>query len=224
VANPAAFFVLAPLSQAAKRKEFTMSNLPQDKTPVENEKAAAPDPFDPASLRLDQSFVESAGVRKLLTTVPVGKPSQQDFVRVHPDPAYRVEVALIELKDDREVYLVPPAIAHELAGEFKPHTLYTTINRQGVVRLWPVRIPDADGRAMEWHRSAAEAANLAMTKWVRVKANMSLGAYEMFIAETVKTEPEWPELTFHELLRIAFRDRLVDRLDHPVVNRLRGVV
>jgi hypothetical protein len=189
-----------------------------------SEDKKAPDPFDPASLRLDQSFVESAGVRKLLTTVPVGKPNPQDFVRVHPDPSYREVVALIELKDDREVYLVPPNIARELVGEFKPFTLYTTINRQGVVRLWPVRIPEADGRAMEWHRSAAEHAQRAMSQWIRVKANMSLGAYEAFVAESVKTEPQWPELTFHELLRIAFRDgRLVDRLEHPVVNRLRGI-
>jgi hypothetical protein len=188
-----------------------------------SEEAKAPDPFDPAKLRLSQEFVESAGVRKLLTTIPVGKPNQQDFVRVHPDPAYRLEVGLIELKDDREVYLVSPSVAHDLAGEFKPYTVYTCINRQGVVRLWPVRIPD-DGRVLEWHRSAAEAAQRAVTQWVRVKANTSIGAYEMYIAESVKTEPEWPELSFHELLRIAFRDRLIDRLDHPVVNRLRGIV
>jgi hypothetical protein len=29
-------------------------------------------------------------------------------------------------------------------------------------------------------------------------------------------------LTFQELVRIAFRDRLVSRLDHPVIKRLRG--
>jgi hypothetical protein len=201
-----------------------MSPIPSNKLQVEPTTNDV-DPFaDLSKLRLDQSFFESAGVQKLLTTVPVGKPNPQDFVRVHPDPSYREVVALIELKDDREIFLVPPNVARELVGEFKPYTLYTTINRQGVVRLWPVRIPDADGRALEWHRSAAEAAQLAMTNWVRVKANMSLGAYEMFVAQSVKTEPDWPELTFHELLRIAFRDRLVDRLDHPVVNRLRGIV
>jgi hypothetical protein len=48
-----------------------------------------PNPFDPANLRLSQSFVETAGVKKLLTTVPVRKPSAQDFVRVHPDPVPR---------------------------------------------------------------------------------------------------------------------------------------
>jgi hypothetical protein len=30
-------------------------------------------------------------------------------------------------------------------------------------------------------------------------------------------------LSFQELLRIAFRDRLIDRLDHPVIKRLRGI-
>ena len=33
--------------------------------------AELPDPFDLASLRLSQNFTESAGVKKLLRTVPV---------------------------------------------------------------------------------------------------------------------------------------------------------
>jgi len=73
------------------------------------ENGPAPNPFDPAALRLDQSFAEAVGVKKLLTTVPVRKPNRQDFVRVHRDPAYRLTpAAIIELKEDREVYLVTP--------------------------------------------------------------------------------------------------------------------
>jgi hypothetical protein len=181
-----------------------------------------PDPFDPDSLRLDQAFGAGAAVKKLLTTVPVRKPNSQDFVRVHPDPAYRITTALIELRDDREMYLVLPTVAPDLVGEFSACHLFTTINRQGVVHLWPVKLPSPDGRQIEWHRSAAEAAELAMRRWVRVKANMALGAYEMFEASSTIPDPEWPDVTFRELLRIAFRDRLVDRLDHPVIQRLRG--
>jgi hypothetical protein len=96
-----------------------------------------PDPYDPESLRLDQSFVETSGVKKLLTTVPVRKPNNQDFVRVHPDEAYRLTAAIIELKDDREVYLVLPHVAHQLPGECSPVVLYTAINRQGATFLWP---------------------------------------------------------------------------------------
>jgi hypothetical protein len=181
------------------------------------------DPFDPASLRLDQSFA-STSVKKLITTVPVGKPNKQDFVRVHPAPEYRLDLALIELKDDRETYVVVGAeMQKTLMGEWFPATLYLTINRQGVVRLWPVKLSAPDGKRMAWHDSQAEAAEQAMTKWLRVVPNMSLGAYEMVVAATTIPEPEWPELSMRELLKIAFRDRLIDRLDHPVVKRLRGL-
>ena len=47
-------------------------------------------PFDPASLRLDQTFTDGTAVKKLLTTIPVRKPKRQDFVRVHPDADYRI--------------------------------------------------------------------------------------------------------------------------------------
>lgn len=182
------------------------------------------DPFaDLSSLRLSQSFEETCGVKKLITTVPVRKPNPQDFVRVHPDASYREKFPAIELKDDRELYLITGDVAPDLAGECIPATLYTAINRQGVLFFWPVRLPGPDGRWNEWHRSAAEAAELAMRDWIRMKANMSLRAYEIFTAEGVMQEPVWPDKPFNELLRIAFRDRIVDSLEHPVVKRLRGL-
>ena len=181
------------------------------------------DPFDLSKLRLTQDFVETGGVKRLLTTVPVRKPAPQDFIRVHPDSSYRAAVALVEFRDERETYLVTMNIARELPGEFVSAILYTAINRQGVVHLWPVRLPASDGRILEWHRSAAEAAERAMDRWIRVRANMSLGAYEMFEAAATIPDPVWPELSFQELLRVAFRDRLVDRLDHAVIKRLRGL-
>ena len=122
---------------------------------------------------------------------------------------------------DSRHFLVP-SVARDLPGEFVMANVYTAINRQGVVQLWPVRLPAVDGRVLEWHRSAAEAAELAMQKWVRVKANMSLGAYEIFEATSTIPDPEWPEQSFQDLLRIAFRDRLIDSLGHPVIKRLRG--
>jgi hypothetical protein len=63
---------------------------------------------------------------------------------------------------------------------------------------------------------------MAMGQWIRLKANMDLGAYEITLAESVMVEPVWPELSFQELVRIAYRDRMVTSLDHVVVKRLRG--
>jgi hypothetical protein len=129
---------------------------------------------------------------------------------------------MIDLKDDREDFLVRPELLPELTGEVVYKTIFTAINRQGVVFLWPVRLPAPDDRKSDWARSAREAAEMAMGKWVRLKANMSLGAYEITIAESVMAEPVWPELSFQELVRLGYRDRMVTNLEHAVVKRLRG--
>jgi hypothetical protein len=183
-----------------------------------------PDPFDLSTLRLSQDFNAAAGVKKLLRTVPVRKPNKQDFVRVHPDPTFRESFAMVELREDREEYLIAGnGMIGELAAEAVNKTLYTAINRQGVVFLWPVRLPNADGKELDWHRSAREAAIEATRTWVRVTPNMSLGAYEIITAEAITVEPKWPDIDFQGLIRIAFRDRLITSLDHPVVRRLRGL-
>jgi hypothetical protein len=180
------------------------------------------DPYDLDKLRLSQSFIQTAGVKKLLRTVPVHKPNPQDFVRVHPSPEYCADLPIVELKDEREEYVVGPDLVDELVGELAPKTLFTAINRQGDPFLWPVRLPSPDGKQLDWHLSMREAAELAMTQWVRVKASMSLKAYEMYVAEGAMSDPVWPEVSFQELIKIAFRNRLITSLDHPVIKRLRG--
>jgi hypothetical protein len=188
------------------------------------ETGPAPDPFDPAALRLDQSYVESTGVKKLLTTVPTRKPNRQEWVRVHSDPAYRLPAAIIEAKEDRKVYLLTPNVAADVPGEFVPATLFTVINRQGVLTLWPVKLPGPDGKHNPWHHSAAEAAERAMKQWIRITANMSLGAYDIYEAPGKFAEPTWPDLSFHQILKIAFKDRLVETVDHLLIQRLKGLV
>ena len=182
----------------------------------------APDPFDRNSIRLGQDFDASIGVRKALTTVPVRRPDRQWFVRVNPDPAYRLETAVLELKEEGETYLVAGSIRAELPGEIVAKVLLTAVTRQGVVFLWPVRMPDEMGKLDQWNRSALEAANMAERQWIRVASDRSLGAYETYVATGDLPEPEWPDKSFHELVKIAFRDRFIDSLDHPVVKRLRG--
>jgi hypothetical protein len=61
-----------------------------------------------------------------------------------------------------------------------------------------------------------------MTKWIRIKPNMALGAYDRFEATVAIPDPEWPNLAFNEILRIAFRDRVIASLEHIVVKQLLG--
>lgn len=183
----------------------------------------APDVFsDLSALRLDQAYADAVGVKKLLLTVPVRKPHAQEFVRTHPE--YRLAGALvIELKDDRETFLLTPAVATMLPPlDFKLRDLFLTISRQGTLFVWAVPVPAADGRGRNnaWHTTGRDAAVLATTQWVRISANMALGAYDVSVATVQLPEPEWTDKSFNDILRIAFRDRVIETVEHPVIQRL----
>ena len=208
---------LAPDSLGAAPPLFLPNGIP----PLEE----GPDPFDPESLRLPQDFTAALGVKRALLTVPVRKPAKEWFVRVHPDPAYHLQTVMVELKESNELYLVHQDLWPVLAGEstFVSKMLFLAVNRQQVLFFWPVKLPGPDGRTDNWSQSALDAAQLAMQRWVRVTSDQQLGAYTVYYAEHA-SDPDWPELSMRELLRAAFKDYYIDRLDHPILRQLRGEV
>src|SRR5262245_25091215 len=107
-----------------------MTVVDPNQKPIEN-LTAVDDPYDLNRLRLSQDFTEVVGVKKLLTTVRVGKPNPQSYVRVHPSEDYRGSFATIELRDERETYLILPSVARELPGECFMSSIRTAIDRQG---------------------------------------------------------------------------------------------
>ena len=135
-----------------------------------------------------------------------------------------METKVLELKESRETYLVDSSLWSDLSTEIRPVVLFIAVTRQEVLFVWPIPLPDQDGRHNRWHSSALEAAQTAMECWIRLRPNMDLGAYEVVVATGDLPEPRWPDSTFQELLQIAFKNRFIDSLDHPVIRRLRGEV
>jgi hypothetical protein len=182
-------------------------------------------PLDAASLRLAVGGLPRAN--KVLLAIPVRKPTKEEFFRVHPDEAYTLPIAMIELKGERsEVYAVAPALAPELGDEstLSHRLVVTAINRKGDLFLWPLKLPSGDRKSDSWPRSALEAANLARTSWTRMQANMGTGMYDVYKATGNLPEPEWPDLTIDQIVALAFRDSFINSLDHVVLRGLRGEV
>ena len=195
-----------------------MSN---EKQKNDDEKPA--DPFDPSRLRLTEAT--QIGVTKAVTVISCSKPSRQQFVRVHPSEDYRMQTALFTDEVNRESYLISPELWGDLAGEIQPTILFAGITKTtNNVFLWPVRMPDTDGRCNNWHLSAMRAAELAITKWVRMQANMADGKYDVFEATGPIPDPEWPGMTFRDMLKLCFDNRFIDSLEHPILKQLRGEV
>ena len=177
--------------------------------------------FDPETLRMRQDFGAQLGVKKQILSISVRKPDRHWWIRVHPDPKFRLEpAAILERKEEREMYIVAPELVSELGNEIKPKTLFTAVNTRGVPFVWPVSLPREGGALDAWSASAFEAAAFAMTRWVRVASNMSAGFYEAHKTDAELPEPEWPDLKFRGILEIAFRGRIISDLDHPVLREL----
>ena len=162
--------------------------------------------------------------QKVLIHVPVGKPSNQKFVRVHPDESNHFEGALLKIEDDDRPYLISPNIAHAVAQDIKRVILKLAIDRQGNIFLWPVPPRQEEGRENIWNQSHREIAALAESFWVRLASNLAIGAYEPFKAQGEIPEPIWPDLPFEDILEIAFGSShvIMDR-EHPALHKLWGI-
>ncbi len=183
-----------------------------------------PDPFDPSSLRLGSDYSEGLGVRKVITTIPNRKPNKTEWFRVRPGNEWRLQTAVLELEKgvERTTYLVAPDLWPDLFGEISPALLLTCVSRTGDLFMWRIKLPGPDGRANTWTESAIQIAMAAETNWCRMKADTTNGIYTHLESKNDLSEPKWPGLTFSEMLKIAFRDRMIDSANHPVLRDLRG--
>lgn len=185
------------------------------------------DPFNLEALRATPDL-ETVNVEKVLTTVPVRRPGKNDFFRVHPDEDYVIDNYVLEHEtdQDRMTYWVTPNLRDALGDHLRKVRLFTCIDKRGNPFLWPAKLPTVDGSrsAQSRYTSALLAAEEAKTVWVKIIGNRSIGAYNIHRARGDLGDPQWPELSFEDLIKLAFRDRLIDSMEHAVIRDLNGEI
>ena len=179
------------------------------------------DPFDPAKFRLGQDFDKRAGTRKPVTVVPVRKPNRFEYIRVHPSDRMCLHPAGIIEVPGGQPYLVSPQVFDAQSRDVRLVMLFTAITRQGALFLWPAKL-SKDGRTNTWNESAMGAAVRGQTEWLRVCSNDEAAIYDTEVPVIEIPDPDWPDVTFAQLLEIAFRGRVIEDCDHPILRRLRG--
>ena len=90
--------------------------------------------------------------------------------------------------------------------------------------IWPVALGDGSGRRNAWHDTAREASELAKREWIKLVSDMAGGCYRIYRAKGALPNPVFPEKNLEELLRIAFRGRVIDSETHPVVRQALGLI
>ncbi|HKP05446.1 MAG TPA: hypothetical protein VJU77_19005 [Chthoniobacterales bacterium] len=177
--------------------------------------------IDLAKFRIPQEGLGEGQTERIMTTVRVGKPTKTAFFRVNPAQNYRMLAGIVEVGAmEPEAYLVVGALCEALLEEatFSTRMLVTAVTLGSTPFIWPLKMSTDNS----WTRSAHDAAEIAEKRWIRLKANSELRAYELIAAVNQNREPVWPALSFEELVDLAFRGRVIDTADHPVLRQLRG--
>ncbi len=187
------------------------------------------DPFDPRNFAVDagtlRAMQSETGITPVLTGIKVTKPGKQTFVRVKPGHADMAQAAIHENEATGRPYLVMPNIAAKMEKSFaQTRTLRPAVTRQGTVFIWAIPTLDPDAKSHStWHQSHIEVARVAETKWVRMSADRESERYNYAVAEFA-AEPIWPDMSFRDLLELAFgKDGVISDVSHPVYRALAGL-
>lgn len=177
--------------------------------------------MDIESLVLSQDFSTMAAVKKTILKVPIGKPPPQTWLQINANPDWQKSLPMIELKVEREHFVVAPAMRDELASEWTAKLLVAIITRGGAIMFWPIRLPGEDGKIDTWNESALEIVRSYPDRWIRMKSNREAGAYEVVEPNCPPPPPVWPADP-QALFQIALRGRIITSAEHRVVKQLRG--
>src|SRR5262249_14416305 len=149
-----------------------VSEPTQEEISVEKETVKHPDPdqLDPRSFRIDQSEMDQPVVKTALTAIAIRRPHPLEFIRTHPDPTYQEgPVRFINLKENREYYLVVPKLYRELRPrEYSIGYIFLATNRMERPFFWIITTESATGRVLDWYKSELTCERLARMFSIKV--------------------------------------------------------
>ena len=193
-----------------------------DAIPPALDEASPPDPKRPKYGRRQAP----ANVEKLPPKLSCGTASGRGFFVANPDRDMRPIVMLAKPDgsdlDEEDWFLVDREVEDDLSDVGMMYELVLCRTANGGYFLWRIKCEEPGGRVDGYTESAREALEeFAGERWIKLKGNRRARAFEV-----IKGSPagnlRWPEFDIDDLVRRAFKGRLVADEDHSLVKRLRG--
>lgn len=129
---------------------------------------------------------------------------------------------VVECKESKELYIVLPSVYekhYQNLGIYQPVCLYAAINRKGDIQIIPLRLPTANEPEDGWTQTLERALCNACHHWTLLVPNYRKERYEVFTRAFLHLPPVWPDRSVPEYVEIAFKGKIIDRADHPVLVR-----
>ena len=173
------------------------------------------------AIKLTPEEAGLVGAKEALVTLAIRKPNRAEFVRIDPNPAMSI-VTAIYIDVLKEVYFVTPEARSIFPDGVKPIQLFTAVNQRGLPFLWPVAIEEGvGGRRNNWRSCCGRVGQNDLDKTC---GRHDRRCYRVYEALGKLPDPVFPERPLADLLRIAFRGRVVDNENHLIARQALGLI
>jgi hypothetical protein len=174
------------------------------------------DPFaDLEKLRCPQDYIQYAAEQAIISA-PIRTLRDGSHLRVNPDPANALlDVFFVERPEG--LYLVPPQFREALKAVCKFGSFSMAVCGDGTYHLLLTKqtLPEQI-LINEWHRTARIVREPATQGWIKVTKPAGNTHWSYTPLPSKSFEPVWPK-DFTAMLKAAFPDRVVDRIDHALI-------
>jgi hypothetical protein len=177
--------------------------------------------FNLAEFEAQATGNDDISVTREITSIPVKKPNNQQWFKIHPKIQCKVKVFEWE-EENKALYLVKTKALPYFEGLLSTVVLYLGMFPNGSVFLFPVRQRENSGNWNPWHVSQYEAVKKARKDWIRMQSDKPSQGYLTFKASGKLTDIPWPDLELEKIMEIAFRERIIANGDHPIVKHMLG--
>jgi hypothetical protein len=184
----------------------------------------APDPKHPKYGRRQAP----ANIEKLPPKLSCGTASGRGFFVAHPDRDMRPLVMLVKPDgsdvEEEDWMLVDADVEDALADVGTMHELVLCRTANGSYFLWRLKTETPGGRMSGYTESAREALEeYAGERWIKLKGDRKSRTFEVIKGSPVKTV-RWPEFDIDDLVRRAFKGRVVTDENDALIRQLRGEI
>jgi hypothetical protein len=180
-------------------------------------------PLSAASLVIDQSHMEEfANAEDKSSVIECRRPPKGIFFTVRQETSKtwqdRAFYFLLQI-EGRDPYIVAPDVAKQKQDEdtIRPVLIVRYVTMAGEEGLWPVKLDPPDGKSNRWNRSALNILEIAASgKWVRIVSLKKEYRHQVSRRTFEETPPKFSDRAFTDLVNEAFKDRIVDSLNHEI--------
>ena len=156
------------------------------------------------------------GETQVVLQVKFGRPRAQEWVRCHPEPERMKYFNAVRDQKTSKLFIVNPRVLSLVGTQARLYRVRQAITTDGELYLWPAPV---EGR-LESDITHLNAQQAALSQWIRIEWDGK--AFVAVEPQGDMGEPEWPELTFQQVLEMGLAGHLINNADHVLIRRLQG--